>query len=191
MIASFIDSFLSFFSFSVALKSIETVNDGDFLELSSTSAHLFLSFDMDDKTNSPLASPARMHQTNGRLGDEGSSVSDITSFVNMIKSNSEKIRLEAVSALLHILSINHVNTGKLSCAMLELKDRYTHFHFSQNTRCFQNTVVECGAIPVLLAALDSPKQSVRDECVKCLSAIIGSSSYHRDCLIQEGGLTAL
>ena len=125
MIASFIDSFLSFFSFSVALKSIETVNDGDFLELSSTSAHLFLSFDMDDKTNSPLASPVRMHQTNGRLGDEGSSVSDITSFVNMIKSNSEKIRLEAVSALLHILSINHVNTGKLSCAMLELKDRYT------------------------------------------------------------------
>ena len=63
--------------------------------------------------------------------------------------------------------------------------------FSQNSGCLQTSVVECGAIPVLLVALDSPKQSVRDECVKCLSAIIASSSYHRDCLIQEGGLTAL
>ena len=30
----------------------------------------------------------------------------------MMKSNSDKVKLEAASALLHVLSINHANTGK-------------------------------------------------------------------------------
>jgi len=63
-----------------------------------------------EETNSPPSSPMNVnafHPTN-----ESSSIEDITSFVDMMKSNSDKVKLEAASALLHVLSINHANTGK-------------------------------------------------------------------------------
>jgi len=74
---------------------------------------------MDDSSISPSVSPTRMYHS-AHQGDESSSTVDIASFVSMIKSNSEKIKLEAASALLHVLSMNHVNTGKVSsCPALE------------------------------------------------------------------------
>jgi hypothetical protein len=68
---------------------------------------------MDDSSISPPVSPTRMYHS-AHQADESSSTVDIASFVSMIKSNSENIKLEAASTLLHVLLMNHVNTGKLS-----------------------------------------------------------------------------
>jgi hypothetical protein len=54
-----------------------------------------------------------------------------------------------------------------------------------------DAVIECKAIPVLIRALGTSKQSVRDECIKCLGIIISSSSRHRDIVLDSGGLIAL
>eukprot|EP00557_Chaetoceros_sp_GSL56_P009684 CAMPEP_0176477834 /NCGR_PEP_ID=MMETSP0200_2-20121128/853_1 /TAXON_ID=947934 /ORGANISM="Chaetoceros sp., Strain GSL56" /LENGTH=1011 /DNA_ID=CAMNT_0017873709 /DNA_START=329 /DNA_END=3364 /DNA_ORIENTATION=+ len=148
------------------LKTPDTVNEEDYIEITgATAGSIFLSFDMEDATvNGSPISPVKMSDmTISNKNDVSiSTTQDITSFVNMMKSNSDKIKLEAASALLHVLSINHVNT-----------------------------VVQCGAIPVLLDTLQNPKQSVRDECVKCLGMIVGFSPQHRDYVIQAGGLTQL
>lgn len=85
----------------------------EFVEIPGSPISLFLSFDMENATHLP-PSPA-MNEDAFRYSDETSSledVQDITSFVNMLKFNSDKVKLEAASALLHVLSINHANTGK-------------------------------------------------------------------------------
>lgn len=97
-----------------ALKTPDTVNEDDFIEISGAPVgSLFLSFDMDETTvaSSPI-SPIKMNDSGSAPNDVSSSNQDITSFVSMMKSNSDKVKLEAASALLHVLSINHVNTGK-------------------------------------------------------------------------------
>jgi hypothetical protein len=92
------------------------VSEDDFIEITgATVGSLFLSFDMDDATvNGSPISPVKMSDmVNSNKNDVSFSTSqDITSFVNMMKSNSDKVKLEAASALLHVLSINHVNTGE-------------------------------------------------------------------------------
>lgn len=126
-----------------------------------------------------------------RYSDVASSnedIQDVRSFVQMLKVNSDKVKLEAASALLHVLSINHVNTGKGN-KFISL-DVSSHSPLSIAFLQHQ-LVVECGAIPVLLDALESSKQSVRDECVKCLRTIISFSSELRDLVIELGGLSKL
>lgn len=92
------------------------MSEDDFIEITgATVGSLFLSFDMDDATvNGSPISPVKMSDmVNSNKNDVSFSTSqDITSFVNMMKSNSDKVKLEAASALLHVLSINHVNTGE-------------------------------------------------------------------------------
>lgn len=56
---------------------------------------------------------------------------------------------------------------------------------------YHDAVVECKAIPVLIRVIGTSKQSVRDECVKCLDIIITSSALHRDSVLESGGLIAL
>ena len=103
-------------NFSLALKTPETVNEEDFIEITgATAGSLFLSFDMDDATvNGSPISPVKMSDMviSNKNDVSISTTQDITSFVSMMKSNSDKVKLEAASALLHVLSINHVNTGK-------------------------------------------------------------------------------
>lgn len=92
------------------------MNEDDFIEITGEAAgSLFLSFDMDDATvNGSPISPVKMSNMVISNKNDGllSTSQDIASFVNMMKSSSDKVKLEAASALLHVLSINHVNTGK-------------------------------------------------------------------------------
>lgn len=91
-----------------ALKTPRTVSD-DFVESTISAESLISLFEMEN-TPSPLSSPAMEDCFNH--WDETSSLEDISSFVKMLKSNSDKVKLEAASALLHVLSINHASTGK-------------------------------------------------------------------------------
>lgn len=92
------------------------MSEDDFIEITgATVGSLFLSFDMDDATvNGSPISPVKMSDMviSNKNDVSFSTSQDITSFVNMMKSNSDKVKLEAASALLHVLSINHVNTGE-------------------------------------------------------------------------------
>jgi hypothetical protein len=92
------------------------VSEDDFIEITgATVGSLFLSFDMDDATvNGSPISPVKMSDMviSNKNDVSFSTSQDITSFVNLMNSNSDKVMLEAASALLHVLSINHVNTGE-------------------------------------------------------------------------------
>ncbi len=86
------------------------IEEDTFLQLSVTPTSLYLSFDMEETLN-PSQPDSLVEQD--LSAHDVSSIDDITSFVDMLKSSSDKIKFEAASALFHVLSINHANTGKL------------------------------------------------------------------------------
>lgn len=91
----------------------------DFIEVCNQSIPEYLSFDLEDYLE-PCdilpTSPKRNMTSNMSNAHElidTTTSPDIASFVFMIRSPSDKIKLEAVSALLHFLSMNYADTGKL------------------------------------------------------------------------------
>lgn len=150
---------------SSTLKTPDVLLEGDFVELpqeGGTSSPLFMSFDMEDVTLHNSTSHAKYCFVDSFEDNTDSTVEQISSFVKMLASKSNTVKFEAASALLHVLSIDHIET-----------------------------VVECGALPALIQALTLQKEKVRDECVKCLDIIIKSSTRFREQLLRHGGLIPL
>jgi hypothetical protein len=82
------------------------------------------------------SSPARNDDSlnHSRASSPQEDIQDITSFVTMLKFNSDKVKLEAASALLHVLSINHANTGKNDMKTFNLSKYETlRYSYSSNT----------------------------------------------------------
>ncbi len=107
------------------------IEDDTFLQLSVTPTSLYLSFDMEEALNPSQADSLAEQDFSA---NDDSSIDDITSFVDMLNSNSDKIKFEAASALLHVLSINHANTGKFlpnpkSRTIAVAYNRYSHFNY--------------------------------------------------------------
>ena len=111
--------FLCFNGTYAALKTPETVEE-EFIQLSGSAESLYFSFDMEDcsTTTNPFSSSEKKDGIY-RQTEQTSSHEDIASFVNMMQSNSDLVKHEAASALLHVLSINHVRTGKIVSFMLQ------------------------------------------------------------------------
>jgi hypothetical protein len=101
---------------SSTLKTPDVLLEGDFVELpqeGGTSSPLFMSFDMEDVTLHNSTSHAKYCFVDSFEDNTDSTVEQITSFVKMLASKSNTVKFEAASALLHVLSIDHIETGKL------------------------------------------------------------------------------
>jgi len=95
-------------------------------------------------------------------GKENLPVEDVNSFVRLLNSGSDNVKLEAASSLLYVVKMNYTSV-----------------------------VVECGAIPHLIDAVKYGNSSVRNECIKCIGAMVGTSAKVRDHVIQANGLIVL
>jgi hypothetical protein len=99
---------------SLTLKTPDVLLEGDFVELpqEGTSSPLFMSFDMEDVTLHHSSSQTKLCIVDSYEDNVDSTVEQINSFVKMLASKSNTVKFEAASALLHVLSINHVDTGE-------------------------------------------------------------------------------
>jgi len=93
---------------------------------------------------------------------ENQPIEEVNSFVRLLNSDSDNVKFEAASSLLHVIKMNHTSV-----------------------------IVECGGISHLIKALKTGNSKVRDECAKCIGALISSSAKIRNYVIQANGLDAL
>ena len=140
------------------------------------------------------------HERSSTLSD------DIKSFVQLLKSTSDSIKLEAISALLEIISSNDLSSlGKFSTEMLQsyivMKIALTHdkdtilklllplILFLFIAYYCINTLKD--AVPYLTQSLKDRNHVVCEMSAKCLSIIVSTSREMRDFLLDYGLLASL
>mmetsp|Transcript_24875 Transcript_24875/g.43744 ORF Transcript_24875/g.43744 Transcript_24875/m.43744 type:complete len:517 (+) Transcript_24875:978-2528(+) len=135
-------------------------------------------------------------------------LTDLPEVVVAANSDKDDLRLFAAQALRKMLSLQEnppiqqvIDTGVLS----KLIDGIQRFDFSQlqyesawaitniasGTSMHTQTIIEKGAVPLLINLLHSTNETVRDQAAWALGNIGGDAAHCRDLILQHGGLALL